>query len=233
MDPTGEQFPPPANIVSADVVVFGVRPDEDDRKSLQVLLVRRPWEPFAGYWALPGDYVRPQESLNAAAARALTDKTGLRPAYLEQLYTFGLPERGARDRVVSVAYYALARHDVAWSAADRPDSIRWWPVDRLPVVLAFDHARIVDYALWRLRNKVSYAHVAFQFLPPTFTLAQLREVYEVIWMRRLDPTNFRRRVAAAGTIVPTAERVAGGRHRPPQLFRCAVDPNELSQGPPA
>lgn len=233
MGPVDTSHQPIPTLVAADVVVFGVRPDGDGQKSLQVLLVHRGWEPFAGYWALPGDYVRPQESLNATAARALTEKTGLHPAYLEQLYTFGLPERGARDRVVSVAYYALVRGDVESETARRSDSVRWWPVDHLPTVLAFDHARIVEYALWRLRNKVSYAHVAFQFLPPTFTLAELRGVYEVIWKRRLDPTNFRRRVAAAGTIVETTERVAGGRHRPPRLFRCAVDPNDLYQGPSA
>jgi len=220
--------------VTVDVVLFSIRPDASGRKTLHVLLTRREWDPFAGYWALPGDYVRVDERLGAAAARALTEKTGLRPTYIEQLYTFGRPDRGAKDRVITVAHYALARVDEVESAATQPNSpIRWWPVDRLPDALAFDHAEIVGYALWRLRNKVGYAHVAFQFLPPTFTLAELRAVYEIILGKKLDPANFRRHVLAAESIVPTTERVAGGRHRPPRLYRCAVTPNELYQGPPS
>jgi ADP-ribose pyrophosphatase YjhB (NUDIX family) len=220
--------------VTVDVVLFSIRPDAVGREALHVLLIRRAWEPFAGCWALPGDYVRLDESLGGAAARALTEKAGLRPTYLEQLYTFGRPDRGAKERVITVAHYALARVDEVESAATRPDSpIRWWPVDRLPDMLAFDQSEIVGYALWRLRNKVGYAHVAFQFLPPTFTLAELRAVYEVILGKRLDPANFRRHVLATGTIVSTREQVAGGRHRPPRLYRCAVTPNELYQGPPS
>jgi ADP-ribose pyrophosphatase YjhB (NUDIX family) len=220
--------------VTVDVVLFSVRSDGDGRRALHVLLVKRAWDPFEGYWALPGDYVRLDEGLSTAAARALTEKTGLHPTYLEQLYTFGRPDRGARDRVITVAYYALARTDLVELAATRPGSpIRWWPVDHLPSELAFDHDEIIGYALWRLRNKVGYARVAFQFLPPTFTLAELRAVYEVILGKRLDPTNFRRHVQATDTIVPTGERVAGGRHRPPRLYRCAVAPNELYQGPPS
>jgi 8-oxo-dGTP diphosphatase len=220
--------------VTVDVVLFSIRRDVDGRLALHVLLTRREWEPFTGCWALPGDYVRLDERLGAAAARALTEKTGLCPTYIEQLYTFGRPDRGAKERVITVAHYALARVDDVESAATRPGSpIRWWPVDRLPELLAFDHSDIVGYALWRLRNKVGYAHVAFQFLPPTFTLAELRGVYEIILGKRLDPANFRRHVLAAETIVPTKERVAGGRHRPPRLYRCATTPNDLYQGPPS
>ena len=220
--------------VTVDVVLFSIRLDLAGRRALHVLLTKREWEPFAGCWALPGDYVRIDERLSAAAARALTEKTGLRPTYLEQLYTFGRPDRGAKERVITVAHYALARVDEVESAATRPNSpIRWWPVDQLPDVLAFDHVDIVGYALWRLRNKVSYAHVAYQFLPPTFTISELRAVYEIIFGRKLDPANFRRHVLATGTIVQTKERVAGGRHRPPRLYRCATTPNELYQGPPS
>ncbi len=237
----------PTLAVTTDVVTFSIRPDrellradgdaepgEEGGSALHVLLVKYDRGPFAGRWGLPGDFVRPDESLNASAARALAEGTGLRPAYLEQLYTFGLPERHAGQRLITVAYYALVRVDELELPANWPsDQARWWPVDRLPQPLAYDHASIIAYALWRLRNKVSYAHVAFQFLPPTFTIAQLRAVYEVILGRRLDPTNFRRKVAATGTIVPTRQRVAGGRHRPPQLYRCAAEPNTLYQGPSA
>ena len=103
----------------------------------------------------------------------------------------------------------------------------WLPVDRVPEDLAFDIDEIVRYALERLRGKVEYAHVAYQFLPSTFTMAHLRAVYEVILGRRIDPTNFRRRVEATGTIVPTGQLVSGGRHRPPALYRCVDDPATL------
>jgi 8-oxo-dGTP diphosphatase len=100
----------------------------------------------------------------------------------------------------------------------------WFPVDELPAGLAFDNDEVLHYALQRLRAKVEYAHVAFQFLPPHFTMAQLRAVYEVILGRQIDPTNFRRRVEASGTIVPTGKVVSGGRHRPPAVYRLVGDP---------
>jgi hypothetical protein len=100
----------------------------------------------------------------------------------------------------------------------------WFPVDDLPRPLAFDNDEILQYAIQRLRAKVEYADVAFQFLPPHFTMAQLRAVYEVILGRQIDPTNFRRRVEATGTIVPTGKVISGGRHRPPAVYRCVGDP---------
>ena len=126
-----------------------------------------------------------------------------------------------------VAYYALVRTDGTEIAPGRKTmEAAWFPVDELPAELAFDNDEILRYALQRLRNKVEYAHVAFQFLPPSFTMAHLRAVYEVILGRRIDPTNFRRRVEATGTS-PHGEIVAGGRHRPPALYRCAGDPASL------
>ncbi len=216
--------------VTVDVCLFTILDSGDDGEALHVLLRQRDHSPFEGRWALPGDFVAADEPLNATAARVLAEMTGLGPTYLEQLYTFGRPKRDPRERVVTVAYYALIPTDKA-AMADRLESVRWWPVDDLPLPLGFDHLEILDYALWRLRNKVSYAHIAFQLLPPAFTLAQLRAVYEVILGRRLDPTNFRRHVEATGVIVPTDERLAGGRHRPPRLYRCAVEPNALYRGP--
>ena len=222
--------PTDAIAVTVDVCLFTIQPNRVGDEALHVLLLRRDHSPFEGRWALPGDFVRSDEALSAAAARVLAEKTGLGPTYLEQLYTFGRPERDSRARVVSVAYYALVTPEKA-AMADRLESVCWWPADDLPEPLGFDHLEILDYALWRLRNKVSYAHIAFQLLPPAFTLAQLRAVYEVILGRRLDPTNFRRHVEATGAIISTDERLAGGRHRPPRLYRCAVEPNSLYRGP--
>ncbi|GAC1354163.1 MAG: NUDIX domain-containing protein [Herpetosiphon sp.] len=216
--------------VGVSVVIFMLRPITD-RYQLCVQLVRRSDEPFADHWALPGGWIHWGEGLEESARRHLRTMTGLDPAYLEQLYTFGRPERDPREHRIAVAYYALLPDHASINPGDR--SSRWFPVDDLPGPLAFDHDEVVRYATWRLRNKVSYAFVAFQLLPPTFTLAQLRGVYEVILGQSIDPTNFRRKVEGSGTIVSTGDRVEGGAHRPPQLYRCTVTPDQLFTGPPS
>jgi 8-oxo-dGTP diphosphatase len=216
-----------ASVVVA-LVIFSIRPDATGRTRLQILLVRRAVDPFAGHWSLPGGKLWGHEALDEAAWRQLLEKTALRASYLEQLYTFELCDVSRQLEAAVVAYYALVRTDATEIAAGRKTmEAAWFPVDELPAELAFDNDEIVHYALQRLRSKVEYAHVAFQFLPPSFTMAHLRAVYEVILGRRIDPTNFRRRVEATGTIVPTGEIVAGGRHRPPALYRCAEDPTAL------
>lgn len=205
--------------VGVSVVIFGLRPRGDSHE-LVVLLVRRESAPFAGLWALPGGWVHTGEGLEEAARRHLLTKTGLKATYLEQLYTFGSPDRDPREHRIAVAYYALVPGEpVSLTVGER--EARWFSVEALPKRLAFDNHEILSYALWRLRNKVGYADVAFQLLPRSFTLSQLREVYEVILNRKLDPTNFRRKVEASGTIVPTSGRVEGGAHRPPRLYHCA------------
>ncbi len=219
-----------ASVVVA-VVIFSIRPTAG-RAGLQVLLVRRAVQPFSGYWSLPGGKLWGHEALDEAAWRQLVEKTGLRASYLEQLYTFELCDVSRQMDAALVAYYALVRTDGTEIAPGRKTmEAAWFPVDQLPAELAFDNDEILRYALQRLRDKVEYAHVAFQFLPPSFTMAHLRAVYEVILGRRIDPTNFRRRVEATGTIVPTGEIVAGGRHRPPALYRCAEDPISLIKTP--
>ena len=203
--------------IGVSVVIFALR-RQGDSHNLAVLLVRRESEPFAGLWALPGGWVHTGEGLEESARRHLLTKTGLRAAYLEQLYTFGRPDRDPREHRIAVAYYALVPGEPVDPSAGQREA-RWFSVDRLPKTLAFDNHEILQYALWRLRNKVSYADVAFQLLPRNFTLSELREVYEAILERKLDPTNFRRKVEASGTIVPTSNRVEGGAHRPPRLYR--------------
>jgi 8-oxo-dGTP diphosphatase len=222
----------PADIsVAVSAVIFAIRLGQNGSEPsnaneagpcarLLIPLVRRTREPHLHQWALPGGWVGQDESLEAASGRALAETTGLRPSYLEQLYTFGAPDRSkAADdgRVISVVYFALVKsHEAA--AAKEGENVRWFDVSQLPP-LAFDHHEIVDYALWRLQNKTAYAHVALHFLGERFTLGQLREIYEAILQKKLDPANFRRRVEATGTIVPTQERLTGGRHRPPRLYK--------------
>lgn len=222
---------PAAMTVAVSTVIYALRPDLQGELRLWLPLVRRTREPFINQWALPGGWVGATESLTDAAGRTLAETTGLRPSYLEQLYTFGSPTRSADsdDRVVSVVYTALVRaHEAA--EAQESENVRWFCINNLPD-LAFDHSEIADYALWRLQNKIEYAHVAYFFLDETFSMSQLREVYEAILQRKLDPANFRRRAEATGSIIPTDERLTGGRHRPPRLYRTEIDLTAATTGP--
>lgn len=211
-------MPPHNAALAVSTVIFALRPDETSGlMTLWLPLVRRTREPFLDQWALPGGWLPTGEELSATAARTLQDTTGLTPKYLEQLYTFGAIDRSPDLRVISIVYWALVHSDEAELAAVG-DNVRWFPADSLPE-LAFDHNRIVEYALWRLRTKVEYSRIAHAFLGETFTLTQLREVYEAVLGKPLDPANFRRTSEASGTLVDTGERVAGTRHRPPKLYR--------------
>lgn len=202
--------------LAVSTVIFALRHDGEE-DVLSIPLVRRTREPFAGRWALPGGAAEAAESLADTAARKLLETTHLRPAYLEQLYAFGDPDRSPTGRVVSIVYWALVRAELADAAAE-DENVRWFPADALPE-LAFDHNLIVEYALWRLRTKMEYSRIAHALLGETFTLAELRRVHEIVLQRRLDPANFRRQVEASSSIVATGEQVTGGRHRPPRLYR--------------
>src|SRR5690349_16156942 len=178
--------------VTVDLVILTIQ-DAD----LKVLLVRRGQRPYAGMWALPGGFVHIDESLHETARRELAEETGLEgeDVYLEQLYTFGEPHRDPRTRVITVAYYALVPADVSrrlHAGTDAAD-VRWFSVYDLPE-LAFDHSRIVDVALRRLRSKLDWTPVAFRLLPDQFTMTQLRTVYQIILHRELDKQNFSKKM---------------------------------------
>jgi len=189
---------------------------------LCVLLVRRGREPFAGHWALPGGFVDIDESLEDAARRELAEETSVAGVWLEQLYTFGAPDRDPRGRVISVAYYALIPADraVQPEAGDDADRVRWVPADD-PPALAFDHNDVLRCAVERLRTKLEYTTAGFALLPSTFTLSQLQRVYEAVLGRRLDKRNFRRKVLMLGILKPTDRTHRDGRHRPARLYRLA------------
>lgn len=221
--------------VAGSTVILTLRPSPQGGPALALPLVRRTREPFADRWALPGGWIAPTESPVDTAARTLAETTGLTPSYLEQLYAFGAVDRSP-TRVISIVYWALLRQDdvLAQSTAHRasgraPENVRWFDVDALPD-LAFDHADIIEYALWRLRNKVGYSRVAHGFLPSEFTLADLREAYEAILGRQLDPANFRRQVEATGNLIPT-DRFRTGNHRPARLYRDNTDVELAARGP--
>lgn len=206
---------PPRHFVTVDVVIFTLR--EGD---LQVLLVKRKYEPFANRWALPGGFVHPDESLEDAARRELEEETGVRDVYLEQLYTFGAVERDPRGRVITVAYFALVPWTAVRGGADASQA-RWWPVQRAPR-LAFDHSEILKYALKRLRYKLEYSAVGFQLLPEKFTLTELQQAYEIILGEKLDKRNFRRKIQEAGIIEQAGVR-REGEGRPACLYRFRDD----------
>jgi len=199
--------------VSVDVVIFTIRDG-----ALHVLLVRRGVAPFAGRRAIPGGFVDEEESLEAAARRELAEETAVRDVYLEQLYSFGDPGRDPRGRVVTVAYFALIAADRApLKAGSDAAQARWFPVAARPP-LAFDHGRILDYALERLRNKLEYTTVGFQLLPDRFTLSELQAVYEAILARPLDKRNFRRKIALLRIVTPLRGWRRTGR-KPARLYR--------------
>ena len=206
--------------VAVSTVIFALRPHHTTRRpALWIPLVRRIREPHRGRWALPGGPLAAEEGLAASAARNLRETTRLTPQYLEQLYAFGGPDRAPEtaERIVSVVYWAMVRPEEA-DAGAAGVNVQWFVADELPE-LAFDHSLIVEYALWRLRNKVEYSRIAAAFLGETFTLAELRRVHEAVLQRTLDPANFRRQMEASGRLVATDAFRTGGRHRPARLYR--------------
>ncbi|MEO6472480.1 MAG: NUDIX domain-containing protein [Aeromicrobium sp.] len=204
--------------LAVSTVIFALRPHpESGLMTLWLPLVRRIREPYQGQWALPGGPLERDENLASSAAHTLLRTTGLEPRYLEQLYAFGNVDRSPDDRVVSIVYWALVQPDEVARAVDG-ENVEWFVADRLPA-LAFDHAEIVDYALTRLRAKITYTPIAHAFLPPEFTLAELRAVHEAVLRMPLDPANFRRQALASNTLIPTGSCLQGTSHRPPALFR--------------
>jgi 8-oxo-dGTP diphosphatase len=202
--------------VTVDIVIFTVR----DR-GLEVLLVKRGAPPFQGVQAIPGGFIHDEESLEEAALRELYEEAGVRDVFLEQLYSFGDPQRDPRGRVITVAYYALiASDELSLIAGADAAEAGWYPLQSLPP-LAFDHKGILDYAVERLRNKLEYTTVGFELLPQKFTLRELQTVYEAILGRQLDKRNFRRKIALLGILKPLREWQRTGR-KPAQFFRFAA-----------
>jgi len=231
-------YPPTA--VTVDLVVLTIRDD-----GLQILLVRRGEDPFAGELALPGGFVRPDEGLSQAAARELAEETRLTvgTAHLEQLASYGDPGRDPRMRVVTVAYLVLAPEMPLPRAGTDAAEALWVATGDIQhgdsqhgdsqhgdsqhgVALAFDHQRILADGIERARAKLEYTPLAAAFCPPELTIAQLRHVYEIVWDTSLDPRNFHRKVTGTpGFVVPAGTATAGDRGRPAQLFRTGPAPH--------
>lgn len=206
----------PRLAVAVDLVVLTLRAGR-----LSALLVQRAEEPYLDRHALPGGFVRPDEDLDDAAARELAEETGLRdvPGHLEQLRTYGAPGRDPRMRVVSVAYLALAPDLPDPRAGTDAADAAWIAVDDASLPLAFDHARILADGVERAGAKLEYTNLATAFCPPEFTVTELRQVYEAVWSRPLDPRNFHRKVTGTpGFLTDTGRTRIEGRGRPAALY---------------
>jgi len=204
------KYPHPA--VTVDACLFTI---QDDR--LKILLIKRALDPYKGDWALPGGFVHLDENLEQAVKRELEEETGATGFYFEQLETFGQVDRDPRERVISVAYFALAPADHVTLRADTDAAdAAWYAIEDLPD-LAFDHAGIVNKAVQRIRSKVEYSTAAFEFLPPKFTISDVRQVYESVQGRPIDKRNFRKWLLGLNLIRPLGEKRQGS-HRPAELY---------------
>lgn len=213
------EYPHPA--LTTDIVIFTIRD-----KRLKLLLIMRKGEPYRGKWALPGGFVQLDEDLETGARRELAEETGVSGVYLEQLYTFGAVNRDPRERVITVAYYALIASDqTVLQASTDAEAVGWFSMDELPK-LAFDHKQIVEKAHERLVAKLDYSTIAFQFLPEEFTLSELQDVYEIILREAMDRRNFRKWALALEQIEETGEMRCDGPHRPAKLYR-VINPGKV------
>ena len=270
--------------VTVDILVFTVTDEEKENyrklseKKLRILLIKRGEHPYLGKWALPGGFVKMDESLDEAALRELKEETNIDDIYMEQLYTWGDVGRDPRTRVISTAYMSLVDSSTLnVKASDDADDAKWFTVsaktfqeqknvtengyvlqqlirlslsndeDDLSAVIktekivegkvtkikreviespdiAFDHAKIIEYGLERLRNKIEYTDIAFNLMPDLFTLTELQQVYEVILGRELLKANFRRKIA--DMVIETNKYTRDSGHRPSKLFR--FNPNWIS-----
>ena len=208
--------------VSTDVVIFTIRNEQ-----LQVLLRQRYSESLERpAWALPGGYLKPVEPLEECAKRTLALQTGLENVYLEQLYTFGRPDRHPKSRVITVSYFALIAFDEPKCRdGSGPRNVVWHDARSLPE-LYLDHAEIVALADQRLKAKLGYSTIAFELMPETFTLSELQTVYELILGESLDKRNFRKRILSQDHVVDTGKVRRNASHRPARLYRYA-SPGEV------
>lgn len=205
------EFERPA--LTSDCAIFGF-----DGTDLKLLLIERQKGPFKGKWALPGGFVQIHETTEESALRVLHEKAGIKNVFIEQLYTFSDPDRDPRERIVSVAYYALVNnHQLELVAGRDTTRAEWYDVKHLPK-LAFDHNKIVKTAIERLQGKVSYQPIGFELLDEKFTLFQLQALYEAILGTGIDKRNFRKKILGMGLLKPLDEHEQNVGRRPAQYF---------------
>jgi 8-oxo-dGTP diphosphatase len=201
--------------VSVDAVVFGY----EQETGVSVLLIKRKLEPFQKMWALPGGLVLNGESLDNAVKRELKEEAGIDVNYLEQLYSFGQPDRDPRNQVVSVSYFGLVRpQDYQLSAQTDAEDVAWFNIKELPR-LAFDHKKIIDLAIKRLRGKITYEPIGFELLDKKFPFSDLEKLYQTLLDQDIDRRNFKKKIASLDILEELPETVQRGAGRPARLFK--------------
>lgn len=203
--------------VAVDAIVFGYSKEE----GIAVLLIKRKFDPFKGNWAIPGGFVNNNESLEAAVERELLEETGVKINYLEQLYTFGNPNRDPRKRVISVAYFGLVKSSQfnKLKASTDAEDVQWFNIKQLPK-LAFDHNLILDEAINRIRGKIIYQPIGFELLDKKFPFSDLEHLYSTLLDRPIDRRNFKKKVMSLGILDELNEKAKStGAGRPGNLFQ--------------
>ncbi len=211
-----ETLPKFESIFTVDCVIFGF-----DEGELKVLLIERNEDHYEGWWALPGYYVEQEEGLDPAAERILYELTGLRDIYMEQFHAFGDVGRHPQGRVITVAYFAMIRLNPQRELKPVTNYARkafWHPINDLPV-LAFDHTKIFEKSLEKIRRKITYQPIAFELLPEKFTLTQLQHLYELILNKKLDKRNFRKKMLNYGILKELDEKQRGVSYRAATLYK--------------
>ena len=200
MEPLNYHYKYPHPSVTTDCVIFGF-----DGTRLNILLIERGIEPYKGRWAFPGGFLNIDEAAEDGARRELFEETGLKTAYIRQFHTFSAPDRDPRERVISIAYYALVRlSDV--KAGDDAAKAQWFPLDKVPS-LAFDHDLILRMATTELRRQIHFEPIGFELLPPKFTMTQLQHLYEAILSVKFDRRNFYNKMLKLGILNQTDETI--------------------------
>ena len=211
------RYPHPA--VTTDCVIFGF-----DGERLQVLLVERGIEPYKGKWAFPGGFLKMDETAEEGALRELREETGLERAYIQQFHTFSDPHRDPRERVITIAYYALVKIQEVHGGDDAA-SARWFPLSEIPS-LAFDHDYILRMATQRLREEIHFQPVGFELLPEKFTLKELQALYEAILGISFDRRNFAKKMLYLEILTELDETVWPPPKREAKLYRFNPDKYE-------
>ena len=211
------KYPHPA--VTTDCVIFGFNGER-----LQVLLIERGIEPFKGRWAFPGGFLKMDETAEEGAKRKLKEETGLEDAYIQQLHTFSAPNRDPRERVITIAYYALVKIQEV-KGGDDAASARWFPLDEIPP-LAFDHDYILRMAIQRLREQIHFQPIGFELLPEKFTIKELQSLYEAILGINFDRRNFAKKMLHLEILTELDETIWPTPKREARLYKFNSDKYE-------
>ena len=203
--------------VAVDAIVFGYSKND----GVSVLLIQRKYEPFKNEWAIPGGFVQPEESLEEAVRRELSEETGIEVNYLEQLYTFGAPHRDPRQRIIAIAYFGLVKTSQyqELKASTDAENAKWFSIKKLPA-LAFDHKQILSVAIERLRSKVRYQPIGFELLDKKFPFSDLEKLYMALLDRDINRRNFSKKILSFGFLEETGElSKSEGKGRPSKMYQ--------------